>query len=125
MAIAGLALIWGVSFLLIKIAVRGMSPTSLVLIRGLAGCLALALIMRVVGRTLFSDGWRGRIIPFALTRNSLLTPCAVFWGVILVHESLSVSIVVGMLVILAGIVLTNVGRRAVSAQRPESETAAA
>ena len=82
MAIAGLALIWGVSFLLIKIAVHDMSPTTLVLIRGLAGGLALALIVRVMGRTLFSDGWRGRMIPFALLAiaGSLLPWFAIAWG---------------------------------------------
>jgi drug/metabolite transporter (DMT)-like permease len=52
---------------------------------------------------------------------------AVTWGVILLHESLSVPVVVGMVVILGGIVLTNIRRsprREVSAE-PEADTAAA
>jgi len=39
---------------------------------------------------------------------TLLVPVtAVFWGVVLLHESLSLPIVIGMAVILAGTVLTN------------------
>jgi len=46
---------------------------------------------------------------------TLLVPLtAVFWGVFLLHENLSLPIVIGMAVILAGTVLTNLGRRAVS-----------
>jgi drug/metabolite transporter (DMT)-like permease len=35
---------------------------------------------------------------------------AVFWGVVLLHEVLTLPIVIGMLVILVGIVLTNLRR---------------
>jgi drug/metabolite transporter (DMT)-like permease len=57
---------------------------------------------------------------------TLLVPLtAVFWGVVLLHEVVTVPIVVGMVVILAGIVLTNVGRRAASPERSEPEKAAA
>jgi drug/metabolite transporter (DMT)-like permease len=50
------------------------------------------------------------------TGVTLLVPVtAVFWGVVLLNESLSVPIIVGMAVILAGIVLTNLRR----ASRPE------
>jgi drug/metabolite transporter (DMT)-like permease len=57
---------------------------------------------------------------------TLLVPItAVFWGVALLHEALSLPIVIGMVVILAGIVLANLRRRSV---RPvlvsEKETAA-
>ena len=42
---------------------------------------------------------------------TLLVPLtAVFWGVVLLHESLSSPIVTGMAVILAGTVLTNLKR---------------
>jgi drug/metabolite transporter (DMT)-like permease len=82
LAIAALALIWGVSFLLIKIAIHDMSPATLVLIRAASGCLALALIVRVMGRPLFGDGWRGRVVPFALLAitGSLLPWFAIAWG---------------------------------------------
>src|ERR1700682_4464444 len=44
---------------------------------------------------------------------TLLVPVtAVFWGVVLLHESLSWPIVIGMAVILAGTVLTNLKRPA-------------
>ena len=41
---------------------------------------------------------------------------AVFWGVVLLNESLSLPTVIGMIVILAGIVLTNMRR----APRPQA-----
>jgi drug/metabolite transporter (DMT)-like permease len=57
---------------------------------------------------------------------TILVPLtAVVWGVILLHEVVTLPIVVGMVVILAGIVLTNVGRPGASPDRSESETAAA
>jgi drug/metabolite transporter (DMT)-like permease len=44
---------------------------------------------------------------------TLLVPLtAVFWGVVLLRESLSLPIVIGMVVILAGTVLTNLRRPA-------------
>jgi drug/metabolite transporter (DMT)-like permease len=55
---------------------------------------------------------------------TLLVPVtAVFWGALLLREAVTVPIVVGMVVILVGIVLTNVGRGAASPQRPEPERA--
>jgi drug/metabolite transporter (DMT)-like permease len=43
---------------------------------------------------------------------TLLVPVtAVFWGVVLLHEGLTWTIVIGMAVILAGTVLTNLRRR--------------
>lgn len=57
---------------------------------------------------------------------TLLVPVtAVFWGAMLLHEPVTLTILVGMVVILAGIVLTNVGRRAASPDRSEPEKAAA
>jgi drug/metabolite transporter (DMT)-like permease len=44
---------------------------------------------------------------------TLLVPVtAVFWGASLLHEAVTPAILVGMVVILAGVVLTNVGRQA-------------
>ena len=64
--------------------------------------------------------------PVRATGVTLLVPVtAVFWGVVLLHEPLSLPIIVGMIVILAGIVLTNSGRGAVRPQKSEPETAAA
>ncbi|MEA2655085.1 MAG: hypothetical protein QOI23_450 [Chloroflexota bacterium] len=57
---------------------------------------------------------------------TLLVPVtAVFWGATLLHEVVTVPILVGMVVILAGIILTNVGRRAASPDRSEPEKAVA
>src|SRR5260370_14079875 len=76
LALVGLALIWGVSFLFIKVAVHDMSPIALVLIRSTSGCIALALIVRAMGRPLFGDGCRQRVIPFAILRTTGdLIPC--------------------------------------------------
>ena len=82
LALVGLALIWGVSFLFIKVAVHDMSPVVLVLIRSAAACIALALIVRVMGRPLFGEGWRRRIIPFVLLgiTGGLLPWAAIAWG---------------------------------------------
>jgi drug/metabolite transporter (DMT)-like permease len=82
LALVGLALIWGVSFLFIKVAVHDMSPSVLVLIRAVSGCLALALIVRAMGRPLFGEGWRSRMLPFiilALT-GGILPWIATAWG---------------------------------------------
>jgi drug/metabolite transporter (DMT)-like permease len=57
---------------------------------------------------------------------TLLVPVtAVFWGAFLLNEAVTLPIVAGMVVILVGIVLTNVGRNASSPQRSEPEQAAA
>jgi len=65
--------------------------------------------------------------PVRATGVILLVPVtAVFWGVVLLHEAISLPAVIGMVVILAGIVLTNVRRRPVQARAAsESDTAAA
>lgn len=93
-ALAGLALIWGASFLFIKVAVQDMSPAALVLIRSASGFVALAAVV------------------------------AVMRGFTLLHEAVTLPIVVGMVVILGGIVLTNVRRRTAGVQ-PDSEADAA
>jgi drug/metabolite transporter (DMT)-like permease len=82
MAFAALGLIWGASFLFIKLGVRDMSPTVLVLIRAGSGAIALAVIMRAMGRPLIGDHWKRRLAPFtfmAIT-NALLPWVAIAWG---------------------------------------------
>src|SRR5258706_9121964 len=65
LAMAALALIWGVSFLLIKVAVHDMSPTVLLLLRSASGLLGLAVIVKAMGRPLIGPGWRTRLGSFA------------------------------------------------------------
>lgn len=81
-ALVGLALIWGVSFLLIKITVHDMSPEALLLFRSASGFVALGAILVFSGRKVFSPGWR-RLIPsfviMALT-NAILPWIAIAWG---------------------------------------------
>ncbi len=82
LSLVGLALIWGVSFMLIKIALQDMSPEALVLIRSVAGCVALAVLVALMGRPWFGQGWRRRIVPFvilALT-GGLLPWILIAWG---------------------------------------------
>jgi drug/metabolite transporter (DMT)-like permease len=82
LALAGLALIWGASFLLIKIAVHDMSPTVLLLIRSISGLIALAVIVRVMGRPLLGDGWKTRLGSFAImaVTNAIVPWVAIAWG---------------------------------------------
>lgn len=79
---AGLALIWGVSFLLIKVAVHDMSPTVLLLLRSVSGLIALAVIVRAMGRPLLGEGWRTRLGSFAIMAitNALVPWIAIAWG---------------------------------------------
>lgn len=81
-ALIGLALIWGASFLLIKIAVRDMSPEVLLLLRSASGCLALAVIVRLMGRPLFGEGWRTRVVSFGImaVTNAVIPWIAIAWG---------------------------------------------
>jgi drug/metabolite transporter (DMT)-like permease len=80
--LAGLALIWGVSFLLIKVAVHDMSPTVLLLLRSLSGLIALGVIVKVMGRPLLGEGWRTRLGSFAIMAltNALIPWVAIAWG---------------------------------------------
>ena len=65
-ALALLALIWGASFLFIKLAVRDMSPATLVLLRAATGLATLALILAVRRQTPFPAGTRKRLLPFVI-----------------------------------------------------------
>lgn len=66
LALVALALLWGFSFLLIKVALYDMSPTAIMLIRAASGFVALAVFMRISGRPLLGDGWKRRIIPYTV-----------------------------------------------------------
>jgi drug/metabolite transporter (DMT)-like permease len=81
-ALVGLALIWGVSFLLIKVAVHDMSPTVLLLIRSLSGLIALAVIVKLLGRPILGDGWKTRLGSFAIMAltNAIVPWVAIAWG---------------------------------------------
>ena len=59
-----LALIWGASFLFIKLAVRDMSPATLVLSRAVFGAFTLGLIFAARRQTPFPAGTRARLLPF-------------------------------------------------------------
>jgi drug/metabolite transporter (DMT)-like permease len=81
-ALVGLALIWGVSFLLIKVAVHDMSPTVLLLIRSLTGLIALSVIVKLMGRPILGDGWKTRVGSFAIMAltNAIVPWVAIAWG---------------------------------------------
>jgi len=82
LAFAALSLIWGASFLLIKLGVQDMSPTALVLVRSLSGTVTLGVIMAAMRRPLISADWRTRIAPFVVMAftNALLPWVAIAWG---------------------------------------------
>jgi drug/metabolite transporter (DMT)-like permease len=82
LAVAALALIWGVSFLFIKVAVQDMSPMVLVLIRSGSGLLALAAIMAIMRRGLWPADWRRRLVPYAVMAitGGLLPWISIAWG---------------------------------------------
>jgi drug/metabolite transporter (DMT)-like permease len=81
-ALVGLALIWGVSVLLIKVAVHDMSPTVLLLIRSLSGLIALSVIVKLMGRPILGDGWKTRVGSFAIMAltNAIVPWVAIAWG---------------------------------------------
>src|SRR3989442_12654743 len=81
-AFAAIALIWGASFLFIKVAVQDMSPTVLVLIRSSTGLLALAVIMAAPHRRLIPADWKERLLPFAIMAitGGVLPWVGIAWG---------------------------------------------
>ena len=81
-ALIGLALIWGASFLFIKLAVRDMSPEVLLLFRTVFGFVTLAALVRAMGRPIFGEGWRTRIFSFAFmaVTNAVIPWIAIAWG---------------------------------------------
>jgi drug/metabolite transporter (DMT)-like permease len=82
LAFAALGLIWGASFLFIKVGVRDMSPTVLVLGRSASGTVGLAVIMLLMRRPLLSEDWRRRLVPFVIMAvvNALYPWAAIAWG---------------------------------------------
>lgn len=81
-AFAALSLIWGASFLFIKLGVHDMSPTVLVVVRSVSGTVALAVIMLVTSRPLLSEDWKRRIAQFLIMAvvNALYPWAAIAWG---------------------------------------------
>jgi drug/metabolite transporter (DMT)-like permease len=77
-----LSLIWGASFLAIKVTVQDMSPTVLLLFRSLAGFVALALIVLFNRKPLFGPGWRARVFGFAFmaVTNAVIPWVSIGWG---------------------------------------------
>lgn len=63
-ALVLLALIWGASFLFIKLAIRDMSPTTLVFLRSFAGLITLAGVLAARRQPLAPSGTRSRLVPF-------------------------------------------------------------
>ena len=82
LALAGLALIWGASFLFIKVAVHDMSPAVLVLIRSASGFVALAVVVAVMRRSLVGQGWKRRLIPYLVMAvgGGLIPWTGIAWG---------------------------------------------
>ena len=82
LAFVGLSLIWGGSFLAIKLTVQDMSPTALLLFRSIAGFLMLALILLILRKPMFGAGWRSRLVGFAIMAitNAVIPWVAIAWG---------------------------------------------
>jgi drug/metabolite transporter (DMT)-like permease len=82
LALIALALIWGAAFLFIKLAVRDMSPATLVLSRAVLGAFTLGLIFAVRRQTPFPTGTRARLLPFMVMAvvGSLLPWLAIAFG---------------------------------------------
>ena len=64
LALGLLALIWGASFLFIKLAVRDMSPATLVLSRAVLGAVTLGLVFAARRQSPIPAGTRSRLLPF-------------------------------------------------------------
>ncbi|HYL08911.1 MAG TPA: DMT family transporter [Candidatus Udaeobacter sp.] len=81
-ALIGLALIWGASFLFIKVAVRDMSPEVMLLLRSGSGFVTLAVLVWAMGRPLFGEGWRTRVFSYAFmaVTNAVIPWIAIGWG---------------------------------------------
>jgi drug/metabolite transporter (DMT)-like permease len=82
LAFVGLSLIWGGSFVAIKLTVQDMSPTVLLLFRSIAGFVALALIVLAFRKPMFGAGWRSRLWGFAImaVTNAVIPWVAIGWG---------------------------------------------
>src|SRR3989441_2826309 len=91
LALFTLALIWGASFLFIKLAVRDMSPATLVLSRAVFGAVTLGLIFAVRRQTPFPTGTRARLLPFLAMAilGSLLPWVAIAFGELSIRSALA------------------------------------
>jgi drug/metabolite transporter (DMT)-like permease len=87
LALITLALIWGAAFFFIKLAIRDMSPATLVLSRAGLGAATLAIIFAVRRQTPFPTGTRARLLPFLgmAVLGSLIPWAAIAFG----EESIS------------------------------------
>jgi len=83
LALVTLALIWGAAFLFIKLAVRDMSPATLVLARAFFGALTLGVIFAVRRKTPFPVGTRARLLPFL---TMAIVGSLIPWGAIAFGE---------------------------------------
>jgi drug/metabolite transporter (DMT)-like permease len=90
-ALALLALIWGVSFLFIKVAVQDMSPSVLVLIRSASGALTMGAYLALTGRLPDRQSWRRHLPAFvAMAILSSVVPwMAINWGEIYISSGLT------------------------------------
>ena len=86
-----LALIWGASFLFIKLAVRDMSPATLVLSRAVFGAVTLGLIFAARRQTPIPAGTRTRLLPFLVMAifGSLLPWFAFGFGELSISSALA------------------------------------
>ncbi|TMF68372.1 MAG: DMT family transporter [Chloroflexi bacterium] len=77
-----LPLIWGGSFLAIKLAVQDLGPTALLLFRSISGFVALALIVIALRKPLLGPGWRGRLFGFGImaVTNAVIPWVSIGWG---------------------------------------------
>jgi drug/metabolite transporter (DMT)-like permease len=82
LAFAALSLIWGASFLFIKLGIHDMSPTVLVLVRSASGAIGLGVIMLAMRKALLGADWRRRVVPFVIMAviNALYPWAAIAWG---------------------------------------------
>ena len=81
-SLALLALIWGFSYILIKVGVESMPATVVVLIRTASGSLALLAILAVLRRNPVGPGFRRNLPGFLLmaVTSSVIPFIAITWG---------------------------------------------
>ncbi len=90
-ALGLLALIWGASFLFIKLAVEDMSPATMVLSRAIFGGVTLGAIFAARRQRPFPAGTRGRLLPFVVMAifGSLLPWFAFGFGELSISSALA------------------------------------
>lgn len=81
-ALALLALIWGFSYILIKVGVNAMPATVVVLIRTASGAIALFIVLAVLRRSPVGPGFRRHLPAFFLMAllSSVIPFVAITWG---------------------------------------------